>query len=122
MLHSCSLNPDSRLQTTVARIYDSSLMSVSHPPFARRSMSTAVALVLLAATFLVLIHWHQDSEGQRCEICFARQLPGIYVPFTAWLAVPTRVEWRFFIEKPTAVQASFSQFKASRAPPQTFSL
>src|SRR5262249_22312252 len=94
------------------------LMSLSHPSIGRRSASKVVAIVLLVATLLVLVHWHRDSEGQRCEICFARQLPGIYVPFTARLAVPTHVEWRSFIENRAAVQAAYFPFKAPRAPPQ----
>jgi hypothetical protein len=98
------------------------MVSHSHPSIGRRSVSKVVAIVLLVATFLVLVHWHRDSEGQRCEICFARQLPSIYVPFIAWLALPTRVEWRFSIEKPLAVQAAFFHFVASRAPPPAFSL
>ena len=97
-------------------------MSISHPSMAPRSVSKVVAVVLLVATFLVLVHSHRDSVGQRCEACFARQLPSIYVPFTAWLAAPALVEWRSVREKPTAVQTAFFQFKASRAPPQTFTL
>jgi hypothetical protein len=97
-------------------------MNSSHLPIARQSVSKVVAVVLLVATFLVLVHWHRDSEGQRCEICFARQLPGIYVPLTAGLATPAVVEWRSLTEKPAAFQTAFFQFKASRAPPQTSSL
>src|SRR6476646_10817989 len=97
-------------------------MSFSHPSMAPRSVSKVVAVVLLVATFLVLVHSHRDSVGQRCEACFARQLPCIYVLFTAFLTAPTRVDWRFLIEKPAALQAASFQFKSPRAPPQTFSL
>jgi len=100
----------------------SKVMSVLRPSFQRLSISTIVALVLLAAVLVTLVHWHQDSRGQRCEICFARSLPGIYVPFAAWLAVPIRVEWWSRVEKPISNRSAFFQSKTSRAPPRASSL
>jgi hypothetical protein len=82
-----------------------------------RSMRIIVTLMLLVAALVTLLHWHQDSQGQRCEICFARHLPGIHVPFAAWNAAPTRVEWWSRIEKRTNVQTASFQSKTSRAPP-----
>src|SRR5690348_850678 len=93
-------------------------MSVFLPRLGRRSISIFVSLMLLGAVVLTLIHWHQDSDGQRCEICFARQLPSIHVPFAAWLAIPTRVEWRTPIEKPATIQPASFRLDKSRAPPR----
>jgi hypothetical protein len=92
-------------------------MSVLNPRRSRRSISIVVTVMLLAAAVLTLIHWHQDSAGQRCEICFARHLPGIYVPFAVWFTEPTRIEWRSPIEKPTQLRSATLPFKPSRAPP-----
>jgi hypothetical protein len=92
-------------------------MGVLNSRHTRRLIPAAVTLILLAAVVLTLIHWHQDSDSQRCEICFARQLPSIHVPFAAWLAVPTRVEWRSPIEKPATVRTASFRLHTSRAPP-----
>jgi hypothetical protein len=100
----------------------SKVMSVLRPSLHRRSISTVVALVLLAAVLVTLVHWHQDSRSQRCEICFARSLPGICVSFAAWLAVPIRVEWWPRVEKPISNRSAFFQSKTSRAPPRASSL
>src|SRR5437762_4069185 len=97
-------------------------MSVLRPRLHRRSISIFVTLMLLVAVLLTLIHWHQDSVGQRCEICFARQLPSIHVPFAASLPVPIRVEWRFPIERPESVRTASFQSKTSRSPPHISSL
>src|SRR3989442_15157383 len=97
-------------------------MSVLHPRLHRRSISIAVTLMLLVAVLLTFIHWHQDSAGQRCEICFARHLPSIHVPFAAWLPVPTRIEWRFPIERSESVRTASPQSKTSRSPPHISSL
>jgi hypothetical protein len=78
--------------------------------------------MLLAAVLLTLMHWHQDSAGQRCEVCFARNLPSIHVPFTAGLTAPTRLEWRSPIEKPSKTDSASFDSTASRAPPRDFSL
>jgi hypothetical protein len=94
-------------------------MSVVHRRFARRSLSVVVTLTLLVAVFLTLMHWHEESASQRCEICFARQLPSIYVPFAGWLALPTRVEWQSPVEKPIIVRSAYFQLNTSRAPPLT---
>ena len=87
-----------------------------------RSISRIVTLTLLLAALVTLVHWHQDSPGQRCEICFARHLPSIPVLFAARLAVPTRVEWWSQTEKPASALSASFQAKASRAPPQASSL
>src|SRR5262245_45559636 len=113
----CARNNDPSLQISATRDYDFLPMSVLCPRRARRSVSMVVALTLLAATLLTLVHWHKELPGQRCELCLARHLPSIYVPFTAWLATPTLVEWRLFIEKPTYIQTASFQFDTSRAPP-----
>jgi hypothetical protein len=84
-------------------------------------ISMAVTLVLLGAVLVTLVHWHEDQRGQRCEICFARSLARIHVPFAAWLAVPTRVEWWSRVEKPVSNPSAFFQSKTSRAPPRTSS-
>src|SRR5262245_1423679 len=75
------------------------VMSVLHPRLFGRWMSTVVTVVLLIAASLTLIHWHQDSSGQRCEICFARNLPSIYVPFTVALDAPIYIEWHILAEE-----------------------
>jgi len=95
-------------------------MTVLRPSLHRRPISTIATVVLLAAVLVTLVHWHADSRGQRCEICFARSLPGIHVPFAARLAVPIRVEWWSRVEKPITNQSTFFQSKTSRAPPRTF--
>jgi hypothetical protein len=87
-----------------------------------RPVSTFVTVMLLAAALLTLVHWHQDSPGQRCEVCFARNLPGIHVPFAARLAAPTRIEWWTHTEKPLSARAVSFQSKTSRAPPRISSL
>jgi hypothetical protein len=85
-------------------------------------MSTIVTLLLLVAVVSTLVHWHEDSPGQRCEICFARDLPGIHVPFAASVDGPTRVEWWPRIEKAVTVQSAFLHSKTSRAPPHAASI
>jgi hypothetical protein len=92
-------------------------MSVLHPRLHRRSLNVAVTLVLLVAAVLTLIHWHADSAGQRCEICFARHLPSIPVPFVGAVAVPTRIEWLSQVKKPEALRTASFESKTSRAPP-----
>src|SRR5215471_10297598 len=100
----------------------SDAMSVLHPRLHRRSLSVAVTLMLLVAAFLTLIHWHADSAGQRCEICFARNLPTIHVPFAARVAEPTRYEWLSQIEKPETIATTSFESRTSRAPPRISSL
>src|SRR6516165_2820141 len=97
-------------------------MSVMHKRLICRSVNVAVTLTLLAGVLLTFVHWHEESAGQRCEICFARNLPSIYVPFTGWLAVPARVEWRPPIEKPIILRTAWFQLNTSRAPPRTASI
>src|SRR5690242_674194 len=97
-------------------------MRIWHTHMHRRAISFAVTLVLLFAVFLTLVHWHQDSAGQRCEVCFARDLPGVHVPFAAWLPAPAHVEWSASVEKPASRQSAFFQVKTSRAPPNAASL
>jgi hypothetical protein len=87
-----------------------------------RRVSIIVALLLLVGALTTLVHWHQDSPGQRCEICFARQLPGIHVPFAVSLAAPTLVEWWSRIEKPASIQSASCESQTSRAPPSSSSL
>ena len=99
-----------------------STMSVLHPRLRRRSFSVAVTLMLLVAAFLTLIHWHADSAGQRCEICFARNLPGIHIPIATRVAVPTRVEWLSPTEKRETLPALSFESRISRAPPRISSL
>src|SRR5262249_23004971 len=97
-------------------------MSMLHPRRFGRWMSTVVTVTLLAAAFLTLIHWHQGSPGQRCDICFARELPSLYVPFTVPLAAPTRIEWHASIEKLAIAGSEYFQLSPSRAPPRLSSL
>jgi hypothetical protein len=87
-----------------------------------RSWRSIVTLVLLFAVCLMLVHWHQDSPGQRCEICFAQNLPSIHVPFAAWLPALARVEWSSLVEEPASAHSVFSESKPSRAPPNALSL
>jgi hypothetical protein len=83
-----------------------------------RSIATVVTLLLLAAALLTLVHWHQETPDQHCDICFARNLPSIHVPFAVWLSIPTRLEWWSLVEKPVSVQSAAFQSKTSRAPPR----
>src|SRR6516164_3441929 len=76
----------SKFAKSTTRIYDSWIMSGLFGRLDGRSMRIIVTLMLLVAALVTLLHWHQDSQGQRCEICFARHLPGIHVPFAAWHA------------------------------------
>src|SRR5215831_7695325 len=96
----------------------SDAMSVLHPRLHRRSLFMAVTLMLLVAAFLTLIHWHADSAGQRCEICFARHLPSILVLSAASITAPTRVEWLSPIQKPETLRTASFESKAPRAPPR----
>src|SRR5262245_12646913 len=97
-------------------------MSVLHPRRSRRWMLTVVTVTLLAAAFLTLIHWHQDSSGQRCEICFARDLPSLHAPFTVVLEAPSCIEWHIPAEEATNFGSEYFQLSLSRAPPRTASL
>jgi hypothetical protein len=96
-------------------------MNFSRPTLARRSISRLVALTLLAAALLTLVHWHEDSTSQRCEICFVRNLPSVHVPFAVQLGAPTRIEWHNPLEAKPAVLAAHTQLEGSRAPPLSFS-
>src|SRR5262245_59248343 len=92
-------------------------MSVLHPRPPSRWMSTVVTITLLVAALSSLIHWHQDSSGQRCEICFARELPSLYAPFIVVLDAPTCIEWHTHVEEATRAGSGFLQLRLSRAPP-----
>src|SRR5207247_3183454 len=96
-------------------------MSVLHPRLFGRWMSTVLTVTLLIA-FLTLIHWHQDSSGKQCAICFARDLPSLYVPFTIALDAPTCVEWHIRAGEPTSAGSEHFQLSPSRAPPRLSSL
>lgn len=82
----------------------------------RPILTQAVTLLLVAAALFTFLHWHQAAD-QRCEICFARNLPSVYVPFTIWLGVPARVEWLNVRQEPAKVESSYFRFDSSRAPP-----
>src|SRR5262245_63442203 len=97
-------------------------MSVLHPRLSRRWMSTIVTVTLLTAAFLTLIHWHQGSSTQRCEICFARDLTFLSVPFTVALDAPKCIEWHTPAAQATIVRSEAFQLSASRAPPHSSSL
>jgi hypothetical protein len=97
-------------------------MSVLHPRLSGRWMSTVVIATLLVAAFLTLIHWHQGSAGKRCEICFARDLPSLYVPFTVALDAPTYVESHTLAEEHRSAGSEYFQLSQSRAPPRLSSL
>jgi len=81
-------------------------------------MSTVLTVVLLIAAFSTLIHWHQDSSGQRCEICFARNLPSLYTPPTVGVVAPTFIEWHIPAAEATSAETEYFQLSSSRAPPR----
>src|ERR1043166_4402438 len=97
-------------------------MSVAGKCSIRHAVQVGITLALLTGVFLTLMHWHEESASQRCEICFVRHLPSVYVPFAAWFAVPIRVEWRPPIEKPVTLRAAWFRLNTSRAPPLTASI
>src|SRR5262245_13806542 len=97
-------------------------MSVLHPRLFGRWMSTVLTVMLLIAAFLTLIHWHQDSSGQRCEICFVRNLPSVYEPLTVELDAPRFIEWHIPSENATSAGTEYFQLSLSRAPPHLSSL
>jgi len=92
-------------------------MSVLFAHRSRRRISIFATTMLLAATLVTLMHWHQDSIDQRCEVCFARSLPSV-LPFTACFTTAIRIEWQLPIDKPIKLQAASFEFDASRAPPR----
>ena len=74
-------------------------------------------MVLLTATIFTLVHWHQDLDGQRCEVCRVQQTPSLYTPVQNPLSAPV-VHGRDFIVREVSFEIeAFSPGTPGRAPP-----
>ena len=77
-------------------------------------------VVLLSATVLALVHWHQDLDSQRCEMCRVQQTSILYSPVQNPLSAPVVQGNRPRVVLAVTELDTFIATSLGRSPPVVF--
>jgi hypothetical protein len=82
-----------------------------------------VAAILLAVSLsTILVHWHQDSRGQDCNLCHVQEMSGIQSPQADLLAAPTADKWTSIVHELVYNDGVILAAPHGRAPPVAYSI
>jgi len=86
-----------------------------------RVHSLLIAVLLLTATTLTLVHWHSDGVGRGCELCHVRQLPSLYTPSESPVVALAFPEQASVVSEIVFETRECVAVHPGRAPPRSFS-
>jgi hypothetical protein len=81
------------------------------------SIRAVAALLLILSLSLVMIHWHQEGNGQDCGLCATHQMPGLKGTAQIVPTAPQIFEWRSVTESVLSESSTFVPANPGRAPP-----
>jgi len=76
-----------------------------------------VVLLLVVAVGSTVLHWHNDWNDQRCQLCHLRHLPSALTPISQGPIRPWQTEQDWSPDNPISEIETFYTKFSSRAPP-----
>jgi len=84
-------------------------------------LRSTIAILLLISLTVVMVHWHDDKQGQDCGLCYAHQMTGLQSTDAPLLYVPEVAEGRAAVSEQVLVSNAFVPSHPGRAPPRSLS-